>query len=60
MYVSNVVILIGVFISSGSAWTLVVTGIVGVYYFRSARSENRLLADLCQKPSIRMLTPQLG
>lgn len=46
MYVSNMVILVGVFVSSGSVWALVVAGIVGTYYFRSARSEDQLLADL--------------
>jgi protein-S-isoprenylcysteine O-methyltransferase Ste14 len=46
IYMSNIVILLGVFASSGSIWALVITGIVGVYYLRSARSEGRVVAAL--------------
>jgi len=46
MYVSNVTILIGVLISSGSVWILVATAIVTGYYVRSARTETRAMAHL--------------
>lgn len=44
MYASNCAILLGVFVSSGSLWAALVTAIVGVYYFRSARTEDRSLS----------------
>ncbi|RVT48111.1 methyltransferase family protein [Rubrivivax albus] len=46
IYVSNVTILIGVFISSGSLWLALVALIVGIYYWRSARVESRALARM--------------
>jgi protein-S-isoprenylcysteine O-methyltransferase Ste14 len=46
MYVSNMVILVGVFVSSGSVLAILIASIVGAYYYRSARSEDRLRARL--------------
>jgi protein-S-isoprenylcysteine O-methyltransferase Ste14 len=46
MYLSNVTILSGVTISSGSLWLAAATVIVAVYYVRSAAREADLLQDL--------------
>lgn len=46
IYAGNLMILLGVFIASGSLWVLLVGCIVGVFYLRSARTERRLLESM--------------
>jgi protein-S-isoprenylcysteine O-methyltransferase Ste14 len=46
MYTSNIVILAGVFISSGSFWVLFIAALVSIYYLRSARTEHKMMANL--------------
>jgi protein-S-isoprenylcysteine O-methyltransferase Ste14 len=46
IYTGNLMILLGVFIACGSLWVLLVGCIVGVFYFRSARTERRLLKSV--------------
>ena len=40
IYVSNILILLGAFSSSGSLWVLLAAVIIGVYYVRAARVES--------------------
>lgn len=48
MYLSNVTILGGAFISSGSLWVLLVTAIVSGYYVRSAHTEAKAMIHRSQ------------
>jgi protein-S-isoprenylcysteine O-methyltransferase Ste14 len=45
IYISNTVVLGGVFISSGSLWVFLALVVVAVYYWRSAIKEQRLLDE---------------
>jgi protein-S-isoprenylcysteine O-methyltransferase Ste14 len=45
IYISNSVILGGVFISSGSLWVLLALVVIAIYYWRSAIKELRLLGE---------------